>query len=184
MLEKTLKSLMDCKEIQPVNPKGNRPRIFIRRTDGEADTPILWPPDAKSRLIIKGPDAGKDWRQEEKGTTENETVGWHYRLNGHEFEQALGDAEDREAWRAQPTRSQRATAERRSSNSSSYSAWNMKRAHIRSFGECFMPTLEYQALCQVPRAKRWLKDHLETKTWDGLGPNGIQHLAEVQPLIK
>ena len=73
-----LKSLMDCKEIKPVNPKGNRPRIFIRRTDGEADTPILWPPDAKSRLIRKGPDAEKDRRQEEKGTTEDETVGWYH----------------------------------------------------------------------------------------------------------
>ena len=93
MLEKTLESLMDCKEIKPVNPKGNRPRIFIRRTDGEADTPILWPPDAKSRLIRKGPDAEKDRRQEEKGTTENKMVGCHYQLNGHEFEQALGDAE-------------------------------------------------------------------------------------------
>ena len=88
VLEKTLKSPLDCKEIQPVHPKGNQSWIFIRRTD--AETPILWPPDAKSWLIRKDPDAGKDWRQEEKGTTEDEMVGWHHQLNGHEFEQALG----------------------------------------------------------------------------------------------
>ena len=81
-LEKTLESPLDCKEIQPVNPKGNQSWIFIGRTDAEAKTPILWPPDAKSWLIGKDPDAGKDWRQEEKGMTENEMVGWHYRLNG------------------------------------------------------------------------------------------------------
>ena len=76
--------------IQPVHPKGNQPWIFIRRTDAEAETPILWPSDTKSWLIGKDPDAGKDWRQEEKGMTEDEVVGWHHWLNGHEFEQALG----------------------------------------------------------------------------------------------
>ena len=91
VLEKTLESPSDCKEIQPVNPKGNQPWILLGRTDAEAS--ILWPPDAKSRLIRKGPDAGKDWRQEEKETTENELVGWHHQLTGHEFEQALGDGE-------------------------------------------------------------------------------------------
>ena len=85
-----LKSPLDCKDIQPVNPKGNQPWIFIVRTDAEAATPILWPPDVKSWLIRKDPDAGKDWRQEENGTTEDEMVGWHHRLNGHEFEQAPG----------------------------------------------------------------------------------------------
>ena len=75
VLEKTLKSPLDCKEIKPVNPKGNQPRIFIGRTDAEAETPILWPPNVKSGLIGKGPDAGKDKRQEEKGTTEDEIVG-------------------------------------------------------------------------------------------------------------
>ena len=74
-------------------PKGNQPWIFIGRTDTEAEAPILWPPDAKSWLIAKGPGAGKDWRQEEKGTTEDEVVGWHHRLDGHEFEQTLGDSE-------------------------------------------------------------------------------------------
>ena len=84
VLEKTLESPLDCKEIQPVHPKGDQCWVFIGRT--EAETPILWPPDAKSWLIWKDPDAGKDWRQEEMGTTEDEMVGWHHRLNGHEFE--------------------------------------------------------------------------------------------------
>ena len=91
MLEKTLESPLDCKEIEPVNPKGNQPWILIGSTDAKA--PILWPTDAKSWLIGKGPDAGKDWRLEENGTTEDETVGWHHRLDGHEFEQTLGDSE-------------------------------------------------------------------------------------------
>ena len=82
VLEKTLESPLDCKEIQPVNPKGDQSWIFIRRTDAEAEAPILWPPDAKGRLIRKDPDAGKDWRREKKGTTEDETVGGHHRLNG------------------------------------------------------------------------------------------------------
>ena len=84
IVEKTLESPLDSKEIKPVNPKGNQLWIFIGKTDAEA--PILWPPDAKSLLIRKDPDAGKDWRQEEKGTTEYEMVGWHHQLNGHEFE--------------------------------------------------------------------------------------------------
>ena len=86
MLEKTLENLLDWKEIQPGNPKGNQSWIFIGRTDAEAETPILWPPDVKSWLIGKDPDAGKDWRREEKGTTEGEMVGWHYWLDGDEFE--------------------------------------------------------------------------------------------------
>ena len=89
MLEKTLEGLegpLDCKEIQPVNPKGNQCWIFIGRTDAEAETPILWPPDAKKWLIEKDTDAGEDWRQEEKGTTEEEMFGWHHQLDGHEFE--------------------------------------------------------------------------------------------------
>jgi len=81
---------LDCKEIKPVNAKGNQSWIFIGRTDAEAKAPILWPPDAKNWLIRKDPDAGKDWRQEEKGTAEDEMVGWHHRLDGHKFEQALG----------------------------------------------------------------------------------------------
>ena len=89
VLEKTLESSLDCKEIQPVHPKGNQSWIFIGRTDVEAETPILWPPGVKNWLTGKDPDAGKDWRQEEKGTTEDDMVGWHQWLNGHEFEQAL-----------------------------------------------------------------------------------------------
>ena len=91
MLEKTLESPLDCKDFKPVNPKGNQPWVFIRSTDTEAEAPILWPPDVKSWLIRKDPDAGKAWRQEEKGMTEEDMVGWHNRFNGHEFEQALGD---------------------------------------------------------------------------------------------
>ena len=88
MLEKTLESPLDCQEIQPVHPKINQSWLFIRRTDAEA--PILWPPDAKNWLIGKDLDAGKDWRQEEKGKTEDKMIGWHHRLDGHEFGQALG----------------------------------------------------------------------------------------------
>ena len=84
VLEKTLESPLDCKEIQLVHPKADQSWVLIGRTDVEAETPILWPPDAKSWLIWKDPDAGKDWRQEEKGTTEDEMVGWHW-LNGHEL---------------------------------------------------------------------------------------------------
>ena len=81
-----LESPLDCKEIQPVRPKGNQSWMFIGRTDAEAETPVLWPPDAKNWLIWKDPDTRKDWRQEEKGMTEDEMVGWYHRLNGHEFE--------------------------------------------------------------------------------------------------
>ena len=90
MLEKSLESPLDCKEIKPVNPKGNQSWIFIGGTDAEAETPILWPPDAKNWFTRKDPDAVKDWRREEKGTTEDEMVGWHNQRDGHEFDQALG----------------------------------------------------------------------------------------------
>ena len=90
VLEKILESPLDCEEIQPVNPKGNQSWIFIGRTDAETEAPILWLPDVKRHLIRKDPDAGKDQRQEEKGTTEDEMVGWHHQLDGHEFEQAPG----------------------------------------------------------------------------------------------
>ena len=90
VLEKTLEGPLDCKEIKSVNPKGNQSWIFIGRTDAEAKAPILWPPDVKSWFSRKDPDGGKDWRQEEKGTTQGEKVGWHHQLNGHEFKQALG----------------------------------------------------------------------------------------------
>ena len=90
VLEKTLESPLGYKEIQPVNRKGNQAWIFIGRTGAEGETPILWPPDVKNWLIGKDPDAGEDWRQEEKGMTEDEKVVWHHRLDGYEFEQALG----------------------------------------------------------------------------------------------
>ena len=100
VLGKTLESPLDCKEIQPVHSKGNQSWMFMVRTNAEAETPILWPPDSKSWLIGKDPDAGKDWGQEEKGTTEDETVGWHHWLNGHGFGSLQELVMDREAWRA------------------------------------------------------------------------------------
>ena len=90
VLEKTLESPLDCKEIQPVHPKRDQSWIRIGRTEAEAETLTLWPPDVKNWLFGKDPDVGKDWRKEEKGMTEDEIVGWHHQLNGHEFEQALG----------------------------------------------------------------------------------------------
>ena len=100
VLEKTLQSPLDSKEMQQVHPKGNQSWIFIGRTDAEAETPIIWSPDVKNWLIGKDPDAGKDWGGEEKGATEDEMVRWHRRLNGHEFEQAPGDGEGQETWPA------------------------------------------------------------------------------------
>ena len=91
VLEETLESPLVCKEVQPVHPKGNKPWILIARTDAEAS--ILWPPDAKSQLIVKAPDARKDWGQEDKGMTEDEVVGWRHWLNGCESEQTLGHSE-------------------------------------------------------------------------------------------
>ena len=90
VLEKTLESPLDCKEIKPVNPKGNQSWIFTGRTDAEAETPILWPPDVKNGLLPNDPNAREDWGQEEKGTIEDELVRWHQWLDGHEFEQAPG----------------------------------------------------------------------------------------------
>ena len=93
VLEKTHENPLDCKEIKPVNPKGNEFWLLIIRTDAEAEAPILWPPNAESQLTGKDPDAGKDWRREEKGTTEDQTVGWYHQLDGYEFEQAPGIAD-------------------------------------------------------------------------------------------
>ena len=108
VLEKTLEGPLDSKEIKSVNPKRNQPWIFIGRTDAEAEAPILWPLDANSWLSGEDSNAGKDWGQEEKRVTEDEMVGWHYLLNGHEFEQPLGDSEGQGslAW-GSPFRSQR-----------------------------------------------------------------------------
>ena len=107
VLEKTLQSPLDCKEIKPVNPKGNWSWIFIGRTDVEAETPILWPPDAKNWLTRKGPDAVKDWRQEEMGMTEGEMVAWYHWLDGREFEQLQELVMDRQAYVMQSTGWQR-----------------------------------------------------------------------------
>ena len=95
VLEKTLESPLNCKEFQPINLKGNQSWIFIGRTDAEAESPILWPPNVKNQLIGKDPDAGKDWRQKEKRAIEDEMVGWHHWLTGHEFEWTPGDSEGR-----------------------------------------------------------------------------------------
>ena len=86
MLEKTLENPLDCKEIQPVHPKGDQSWVFIGMTDAEAETPIFWPPHAKIWLIGRDPDTGRDWEQEEKGMIEDEMAGWHHQLDGHEFE--------------------------------------------------------------------------------------------------
>ena len=93
VLEKTLESPLDSKEIKPVNPKGNQPWIFIEKTGAEVEVPILWPTDVKSQLAGKDPDSGKYWEQEEKGVTEDKIVGWYHWLNEHEFEQTPGDSE-------------------------------------------------------------------------------------------
>ena len=100
VLEKTLESPLDWKEIQPVHPKGDQSWVFIGRTDTEAETPILWPPNAKSWLIWKDPNVGKDWGQEENGTREDEMVGWHHQLNGDRSGWLRALVKDREAWRA------------------------------------------------------------------------------------
>ena len=100
VLKKTLENPLDCKEIQPVHPKGDQSWVFIGKTDVEAETPVLWPPDVKSWLIWKDPDAGKDWRQEEKESTEDEMVGWHHWHSGHEFGGLRELVMDMEAWRA------------------------------------------------------------------------------------
>ena len=86
-------SLLDSKEVRPVNPKGNQPWISTGRTDDEAEVPVFWPPDAKNWIIGKDRDSGKDWEQKEKGMTEDEMAGWHHRLNGNEFEQTPGNSE-------------------------------------------------------------------------------------------
>ena len=100
VLEKTLECPLDCKEIKPINLKGNQPRILIGRTDAEAEGPMLWLPYANSQLIWEDPDALKDWRQEEKTATENKMVGWHHKFNGHELGNLWEMVRDREAWSA------------------------------------------------------------------------------------
>ena len=100
MLEKTLESPLDCKEIQQVHSEGDQPWDFFGRNDAKAETPVLWPPDAKSWLVGKDSDAGRDWGQEEKGTTEDEMAGWHHWLDGRDLSELQELVMDREAWRA------------------------------------------------------------------------------------
>ena len=100
VLDKTLESPLDCKEIQPVHSEGHQPWDFFGRNDAKAETPVLWPPHAKSWLIGKDSDSGRDWGQKEKGMTEDEMAGWHHWIDGHEFEWTPGLVMDREAWRA------------------------------------------------------------------------------------
>ena len=109
VFEKTLESPLGCKEIKPVNCKGNQSWICIGRTDDEAETQIFWPPDSKSQLMGKDPDAGKDWGQEERGASEDEMIGWHHWLNGHEFDQAPGDTKGGKPSVLQSMRSQECT---------------------------------------------------------------------------
>ena len=100
MLDKTLENPLDCKEIQPVHSKGDQPWVFFGKNDAKAEAPVLWPPHAKSWLIGKDPDAGKDWRQEEKGTTEDELVGWPHWVEAHEFKQTPETVKDGGTWQA------------------------------------------------------------------------------------
>ena len=135
-LEKTLESPLDCKEIKPVNPKGNQSWIFIGRTDTEAEAPILWPPDMKSRLIGKDPNAGKDWGQEETGATENEMAGWHHQFNGHESEQTLGESEGQESlacyspWGSQRVGQGLATEQQQQHKHSTHEDKTQSKSHV------------------------------------------------------
>ena len=154
VLEKTLESpLVPCKKIKPVNPKGNQPRIFIGTTDAEA--PVVWPRDTKSRLIKKDPDAGKDWRQEGKGMTNNKMVGWHHQLTGHEFEQALGNDEGQGSlvccfMRSQRVKHNQVTEKQQSGRNLAWSKW----VHLAT---------RWRELDEVNTEKR------EAKKWSDVG---------------
>ena len=146
VLEKTLESPLDCKEIQPVYPKGDQPWVFIGRTDAEAETPVLWPPDAKSWLIWKDPDAGKDWGQEEKVMTGDEMVGWHHQLNGHGFgwTRGVGDGQGGLACCSSWGRKESNTTEMN---------WTMRKTRVRSLG------------CEDPLEKE-MAIHSSTLAWE------------------
>ena len=131
VLEKTLESPLDYKKIKPINPKGNQHWIFIRRTSAEAEAPILWPPNVKNWLIGKDFDAGKDWRQEEKGMTEDEMFGWHHQLNGHEIEQAPWDGEGQGGLKC-------------------CSPWGHKACVLSRFSCVWLSVTLWTAACQAP----------------------------------
>ena len=132
-VEKTLESPLDCKEIQSVNPKGNQSWILIGRTNAEAEVPILCPPDVKNWLIRKDPVAGKDWRQEEKGTTEDKIVGWQHRPNEHEFEQAPGDGDGQGGLACcSPWGRKESDTTEQLNNSSIYPYWVKRKQSIRN----------------------------------------------------
>ena len=141
VLEKTLESPLDGKQIKSVNPKGNQSWIFTGRTDTKTKAPILWSPDAKSWLIRKDPDAGKDWRQE-KGMTEDEMVGWHHWLNGHEFEQALGVGRQRSLSCCRPWYHEESdTTERLNNNSETshkmmFQSSSLFKTNLENFSNC------------------------------------------------
>ena len=130
MLEKTHKSPLDCKELKPVNPKGDQPWIFIAMTDAEAEALVLWPPDAKSWLIGKDSDPGQDRRQKEKGTKEDEMVGWYQRLNGHELEQAPGSGEGQGSLACCRRKESNMTERLNNNNQESYSTGSKWSVHL------------------------------------------------------
>ena len=150
MSEKTLESPLDCKEIKSVNPKGNQSWIFIGRTDAEAEAPVLWPPDIESWLIGKDPDAGKDWRQEEKEMTEDEMVGWHHWLDRHEFEQALavGDGQGTQACCSPFGRKESGTTERLNWTELKWGqrCYRWKLVTLAMYGTTFDMTLAWDTL--------------------------------------
>ena len=161
-LEKTLESPLDCKEIQPVHPKGNQSWIFIERTGAEAEVSILWPPDAKNWLTGKDPDAGKDWRWEEKGMTEDEMVGWHHWLNGREFEQLWETVKEREPGVLQSMGSQRvghdwATEQQQQQQRPQSPSTLLQIAGLPSFSwlSCCYCTWDLLGLCEISCRGAW-----------------------------
>ena len=152
VLEKTLESPLDSKEIKPVNPKGNQSWIFIERTEAEA--PILWPPDAKSQLIGKDPDSGKDWKQEKKVMTEDKMVGWHYRLNRHEFEKTPEMVKDREGWCA--------AVHRVTKNQTGLSDWTITTIvslPLSTWSSCLLP-LNWNINSMLPIDSAYISEYL------------------------
>ena len=165
VLEKTLESPLDCKEIHPVHPKGDQSWMFIGRTDAEAETPVLWPPHVKSRLIEKDPDARKDWGLEEKRPTEDEMAGWHHWLNGHGLGELWKLMMDKEAWRAAVhgvTKSRTRLSDWTELNSW-YSGVTLITQLVKN-----PPTMPETPLDSWVRTARWRRDRLPTPVFLGL----------------